>query len=279
MRCTPPTAFAAAGVSVIVPVYNEAPGVHQTLVELTATMRGLGWPFEVLVIDDGSTDTSRQEIARIDDPAIRIIAHPTNQGYGASLTDGLRAARFPTMVITDADGTYPLDHIPQLVAGLAHHVMVVGARTKGVVRRGSPRSLVKWGLRQLATVITGQPIPDLNSGLRAMRREAILPLIPMLPKRFSWTSTVTVALLLQQQPVAFLPIPYYLRAGASKIHPIADTIRAVQCILRAALDAHPGAAAHPHHLVRRSRSLCRWILTRTGTGESRSGSGTAGSHQ
>lgn len=231
---TQPRPFAAAGVSVLVPVYNEALAVSQTLTELVATMRGLGWPYEILVIDDGSTDRSRQEIAAVPDLAIRVITHEANQGYGASLTDGLLRARFPSLVITDADGTYPLGRIPDLLAGLDRHAMVVGARVGPRVHVSTLRRPVKWCLRRLAELLTGHAIPDLNSGLRAMRRDAILPLMPILPRRFSWTSTVTVALLLRGCPVTFLPIAYHRRQGVSKVHPILDTLRALQCILRAA---------------------------------------------
>ena len=237
-----PAPYASAGISILVPVSNEALSVQQTLNQLVAIMRRLGQPYEILVIDDGSTDASRQAIAAVADPALRVITHRRNQGYGASLTHGLRQARFPQLVITDADGTYPLERIPELLAGLDQHAMVIGARTGQQVHTAAARRLVKWGLHRLAERITGRAIPDLNSGLRAMRRAAILPLEPILPQRFSWTSTVTVALLLGGQAVAFVPIDYHRRQGVSKVHPMRDTLRALGCILRAAAF---GAAQRP----------------------------------
>lgn len=229
--------FAAGGISVIVPVYNEAAGVGQTLAELSAVLGRLGLPYEILVVDDGSTDGSGEEIAAISDPMLRVIAHETNRGYGASLSEGMCQARYGALAIVDADGTYPVERIPELVAGLDWHSMVVGTRVEGRRSHAAPRRAVKWWLRRLAELVTGQAIPDLNSGLRAMRREAILPLEPILPQRFSWTSTVTVALLLRGHAVAFVPIAYRRRLGRSKVHPIRDTLGALRCILRAATSA------------------------------------------
>ncbi|NJO82995.1 MAG: glycosyltransferase family 2 protein [Blastochloris sp.] len=261
MTTQPPLPFAAAGISAIVPVYNEAPGVRATLTHLSTILGSLPWPYEIIVIDDGSTDASANAIAAVADPAIRVIRHATNQGYGASLTAGLHAAHFPSLVITDADGTYPLATIPLLLAGLDQHVMAVGARVGTNVHIPIMRRPIKWALRRLAEGITGQSIPDLNSGLRAMRKEAILPIEPLLPQRFSWTSTITIALLLQKQPVQFLPIAYYRRQGTSKIHPFWDTVRALQCIWRATgVLAMPDVSPHPAPRLTAMQKIAGWFV-------------------
>lgn len=221
------------GVSVIVPVYNEEHGVGRALHDLSVTMQLFGHPYELLVVDDGSTDGSRKVIEAVEDPELRLLVHPTNQGYGAALTTGLRHARFARLVITDADSTYPSVAIPRLVTGLGDASMVVGARTASVAAMGFLRSPVRWLLRRFASHLTGQFIPDLNSGMRAIRRETLVPLIPILPTTFSWTSTITVALLLRGEKVAFQPIDYHQRTGNSKIHPVKDTLVALRCILRA----------------------------------------------
>jgi glycosyltransferase involved in cell wall biosynthesis len=231
--------FAAAGVSVLVPVHNEAQAVQAVLTQLVVVMQSLAYPAEILAIDDGSTDTSLQQITEIADPKLRVIRHATNWGYGASLSHGVQQARFPSLIITDADSTSPLERLPDLLAGLDQHAMVVGVRTGAAARAMTLRRPVKWVLRKAAERMTGQSIPDLNAGFRAIRREAVLPLLPVLPDRFSWTSTITVVLLLRKQPVAFLPIRDTPRQGRSKFHPFCDTLRTIRCLLRAALFSRP----------------------------------------
>jgi glycosyltransferase involved in cell wall biosynthesis len=227
------------GVSVLVPVYNEARTVGQMLRQLIATLDMTGTPYEILVIDDGSTDASLESIQALESPRIQIIRHPVNQGYGASLTAGVRQARYPAMVVIDADGTYPVAAIPALIMALDTHVMAVGARGRAALKVTPLRFLSKQPLRWLAELLTGRAIPDLNSGLRAIRREAILPLLPLLPTRFSWTSTITVALMGSGQPAAFLQISYGQRQGDSKFHPVADSLRAMRCIIVAAAAVRP----------------------------------------
>lgn len=222
-----------AGVSVLVPVFNEAAGVQQMLSHLSETMRTMQCCYEILVIDDGSTDRSSEEIRRVDEPALRVITHAHNLGYGVSLTEGLLQAQYPLVVICDADGSYPVEQIPSFVTLLDRYEMVVGARQGAGEAVGSCRWIAKLWLRRIAEIVTGYPIPDLNSGFRAMRRETVLCLRHILPSRFSWTSTITVALLRQGASVAFVPIPYHTRLGVSKFRPIVDTARSLHCIARA----------------------------------------------
>lgn len=223
------------GVSVLVPIYNESRSLHTTLYALHTVLVGLNNPFEIIAIDDGSTDGTCTLLQTLDLPGLVVLSHPGNYGYGASLTNGLRHARYTNIVITDADGTYPIEQIPHLLAALDEYTMAIGARSGRHAAGSCARRAAKWALRQLAQMLTGATIADLNSGLRAIRREALEALIPILPNRFSWTSTVTVGLHMLKQPVVYMPIAYYERTGSSKFHPVCDTLRAVQCILRAFL--------------------------------------------
>ena len=122
-------------------------------------------------------------------------------------------------MITDADGTYPADEIPNLVAKLETADMVVGARTGDEVHIPMMRRPAKMFLGWLAARIAGQPIPDLNSGLRVFRRECLKQYFPILSNRFSFTTTGTLALLADDYLVAYHPINYYKRVGKSKITP------------------------------------------------------------
>ena len=158
-------------------------------------------------------------------------------GYGSALKTGIKNALHDIVCITDADGTYPSESIPDLVEKLVqgNHDMVVGTRTGEQVVIQKSRSLAKWGLAKLANVIVGEKIPDLNSGLRVFKKEAILNFIKILPNGFSFTTTITLGMLVNDYSVYYIPITYHHRHGRSKIRPIRDTLNFIQLILRIGL--------------------------------------------
>jgi glycosyltransferase involved in cell wall biosynthesis len=205
------------GVSVLVPAYNEEAAVASVVRELRDVLATANTEFEVLVIDDASTDATADN-AR--EAGATVIQHDHNRGYGAALKTGTRTAKFPLICIIDADGTYPTDAIPEMLAQMSCQDMVVGARTKGVVKIPWVRRPAKWVLNCLANVLSGIRIPDLNSGLRIIRRSLVLDYIDILPDRFSFTTTITLCSLCDGFRVRFLPITYSRRVGQSKIRPI-----------------------------------------------------------
>jgi glycosyltransferase involved in cell wall biosynthesis len=245
------SSFAAAGASpsdsdadelplrltVVVPCFNEKNAVEATLRQLERVLAAVE-PHEIIAVDDGSTDGTSDILDGLapDITSLRVIRHSFNRGYGGALKTGIRAARGRFLAITDSDGTYPNERIPELLAHAeagAH--MVVGARTgEGVVYsklRTFPKAFMRW----YCMWVTRQPIPDMNSGLRVFKREVLEQFLPYLPNTFSFTTTVTIAFMTNQYQVEYVPISYAARVGASKIHPIRDTIRFVHLIVRTAL--------------------------------------------
>lgn len=219
-------------VSIVVPAYNEVSGIREVLEEL----RRLDPTWEVLVVDDGSTDGTGAIAA---ESGFRVIRHKVNRGYGASLKSGIRAATGSWIVITDADGTYPNERIPELVAGLAEHHMVVGARTGEKVHIPMLRRPAKRALNGLANYLSETRIPDLNSGLRAFRREEVMRFLDILPSGFSFTTTITLAMHVNDLFVLYVPIDYHARKGKSKIRPIHDTLNFLALIIRTVLYFRP----------------------------------------
>ena len=148
-----------------------------------------------------------------------VVSLPENRGYGAALKVGIRRARHETIVITDADGTYPAGAIPGLLEGLGEYEMVVGARTGSRVAMPRARRPAKWFLTRLASYLAGRRIPDLNSGLRIMHRSLVRRFEHLLPDGFSFTTTITLAALCSGALVRYSPIDYKPRLGDSKIRP------------------------------------------------------------
>ncbi|HYV99159.1 MAG TPA: glycosyltransferase family 2 protein [Gemmatimonadaceae bacterium] len=203
-------------VSVVLPAYNEEQAIGEEIRSLREMLSRVAGAHEIIVVDDGSTDaTFERGLAA----GARGIKHINNRGYGASLKTGILAAKYETILITDADGTYPVEHIPTLLAELERADMVVGARVGANVNIPLIRRPAKWMLGMLANHIAGQRIPDLNSGLRAFRRETVLPYFSLLSNRFSFTTTITLALLGDDYRVVYVPINYLKRTGRSKITP------------------------------------------------------------
>ena len=203
------------GVSLIVPAYNEEKGIEGVLKGLIDIMNNNKTDYEIIVVNDGSTDNTGQILKELSD--IVVVDHFQNKGYGATLKSGIRKSRYETVVITDADGTYPNSRIPELVEGIEEYDMVVGARTGENVKIPLIRRPAKSFLNILANYLSETKIPDLNSGLRAFRKDTVMWYFNILPDSFSFTTTITLAMLGDGFAVNYIPIDYGTRKGKSKI--------------------------------------------------------------
>jgi len=222
-------------VTIVVPAYDEERAVGGVLERLLTVMERTDVPYELIVVDDGSQDATAEVAGRCE--RVTVLRHRENRGYGAAIKTGIRHARYDLICITDADGTYPGERIPDLIARLSEggYDMVVGARVGEKVSISLVRKPAKWVIGRLANFVAGESILDLNSGLRVFRREVALRMLSMLPDRFSFTTTITLAMLVNGYLVDYVPINYYARIGRSKIRPVRDTLNFVQLVLRIAL--------------------------------------------
>lgn len=238
----------AVDVSVILPVHNEAGHIRSEVDRIRAALDVSPYSYELIVIDDGSTDASAQEIATID--GLRVIRFPVNRGSGSARKVGTRAARGRVVVWTDVDMSYPNDEIPNLVKELDQGWdQVVGARRSEQGTKRAARVPAKWLLRRLASYLTETRIPDLNSGLRAFRRDVALQYLYLLPRGFSCVTTITMAFLANGYTVRYVPIDYFPRAGRSKFHWWIDTRRYLLQIVRMVLVYNPLKVFMPPALV------------------------------
>ena len=216
--------------SLVIPVYNEEEGVAQTLDDLHRVLSASDYQYEIIAVDDGSSDRTADILARRND--IRLIRHGRNRGYGAALKTGILRAQYDLVAITDADSTYPSHRLLDLVRMARESDMVVGARTGENVTYSTLRKIPKWFLVHFAEWIVKQKIPDLNSGMRVFRKASAIAFFGILPDTFSFTTTITLAMLTNNYIVRYEPIDYFHRAGRSKIKPIRDTLRFLQLVLR-----------------------------------------------
>lgn len=253
------------GFSLIIPVYNEE---KESLANTISQLFRIPWPEnrEIIVVDDGS-DEKVEDLGISGMDRVKTIRHERNRGYGAALKTGLSNARNECIVITDADGTYPNERIPELVAIFekGNFDMVVGARVGKNVKIPLIRRPAKWFISKLANYLTETKIPDINSGLRVMKKEVVEKYLNILPDGFSFTSTITLAMLTNGYRVEYVPIDYFERKGKSKIRPIHDTLNFIQLIIRTVLYFDPLKIFVPLSLVLALFAflvlISSWVLT------------------
>ncbi|MBU1218879.1 glycosyltransferase family 2 protein [Myxococcota bacterium] len=223
-------------ITIIIPAYNEATGIENVLNRLKSTLSEAPFKWELLVVDDGSSDGTSEIVQK---SGIRTIRHSENRGYGAALKTGIRSSNTPWFAIIDADGTYPEDELIHLSEFMDESDMIIGARTGASVHIPLIRRPAKAFITWLAGYVSSRKIPDLNSGLRIMRKEAVLKYIHLLPDGFSFTSTISIAMLVDGYRVKYVPINYHHRKGKSKIRPVYDTLNFMSLIVRTIMYFRP----------------------------------------
>ncbi len=226
------------GVSIVVPVYNEEESILEFLQGLSQFLEKNEIPHEVIVVNDGSKDRTT-EIIRGSELRVRLIEHSRNRGYGAALKTGIKNAKYDYVVTIDADGTYHYQDIKMLLEEAAENDMVVAARTGHHVSIPFIRRPAKWAITKLANYLTGEHIPDLNSGFRLLKKSIVNRFVKIIPNGFSFTATITLALLTNNYKIKYITTNYYKRKGKSKIRPIRDTLNFAQLITRTVLYFDP----------------------------------------
>jgi len=228
-------------VSVVLPVFNEVGHLVEEITRISAGLEASGYTFEIIAVDDCSTDGSRDVLQQVgaDDPRVTVILHQRNLGSGGARRTGTRRARGRIVVWTDVDMTYPNHEIAGLVASLGEHDQIVGARTSEEGTAKALRVPAKWLIRRLAQYLAQTPIPDLNSGFRAFRRDRGSRYLDRLPNGFSCVTTMTMSFLSDGLSVTYIPIPYASRRGSSKFHWYRDTRKYLLQVVRMMLSYEP----------------------------------------
>lgn len=220
--------------AIIIPVYNEEAAIGETLARVKLIWEQIpNYEFEIICIDDGSSDRTAEILASM--RGVTVLAHDANRGYGAALRTGLDYCAQEWVFIVDADGTYPLEDLVNLLSCTESGVdMVVGSRTGEGITRNPFRRFARWLLRKMVHGLTGAMVPDLNSGMRVFRKALFTEFRHLLPLGFSFTSTLTVASLYSGRKVRYIPVNYLRRIGRSSIKPIQDFLGFVILIVRLA---------------------------------------------
>lgn len=222
--------------SLIIPAYNEEAAIGDIVKRAAIVLDNCAVSWEIIVVSDCSTDRTAEIAAAA---GARVIIHPTNKGYGNSLKSGISSAQFGEVAIIDADGSYPPEDLQLLIPFAAKFDMVVGQRC-GLHFSGGPfKRAGRWLQLFLVEFTTGTRVPDVNSGLRIFPRDIALNFFDTLCGGFSFTTSITLSMLMLDHTIKFVPVTYEARIGKSHVRYYRDTLRSLQIITHAILKYNP----------------------------------------
>jgi len=202
--------------SIIIPAHNEEKIINQTIEALKNELSKIPeLEYEIIVINDASTDRTIDVLGKIE--KIKIINHNQNKGYGASLKSGIKEAKFEKLLFFDADGQHKGEYVREMLKYANDFDMVSGARIgyKGPIIRQPGKKILHW----LANYLSQQKIPDLNCGLRIVKKEKISEFTHLLCDGFSFSTTSSLLFLTEGMSVKYVPITINKREGKSKVRP------------------------------------------------------------
>ena len=225
-------------ISIVIPALNEERGIGATVTNIAGVLTAAKLvPFEIVVVDDGSTDGTAKAAT---EAGARIVRHPHNVGYGRSLKKGIDAATYDMIAICDADGTYPAAAILELVRLYNEGFdMVVGQRHGPHYQQSALKMPLRGLLRFLVEWTAGRRIPDINSGLRVFSRAAAMKYFPHLCDTFSFTTSMTLAYMMTNRFVTYHQIDYFERTGRSKVRLFRDSLKTLQYVVEAIVYYNP----------------------------------------
>jgi glycosyltransferase involved in cell wall biosynthesis len=253
-------AQASQEISIIIPAKNESSSIGV----LVSNIRKRYPDAEILVINDGSTDATAEVAAKA---GADVTTHPRSLGNGAAVKAGARRASGEILVFLDADAQHDPADIPRLLERLDQgYDMVVGARASAKSHANWGRLMANGAYNLVASLVSGQQIPDLTSGFRAVRADLFRRFLYLLPNGFSYPTTITMAFIRSGYPVDFVDIHAKKRAGKSHIRPIRDGIRFLVIIFKIATLYAPMKLFFPTSLMFFTVGLGYYLYTFTTLG-------------
>lgn len=221
--------------SIIIPAYNEEGAVTEVLKNLQTELARLNLNYEIIVVNDGSTDQTQERLEKIE--GIKLINHLYNKGYGASIKTGVKNSEYDWLLFFDADNQHNPKYIEKLIEKADNADLIIGKRMgyAGPSIRQPGKKILKW----VAQFLTAQKIPDINSGFRLVKKEYFNHFLHILPNTFSISTTSTMAFLNAGHTVTYVPIEINKRdGGKSRVRPH-HAITTVLLILRIIMLFHP----------------------------------------
>lgn len=220
-------------VSVIIPAYNEAQAIGETLRELSQGLASCEFAYEILVINDGSADDTESIVRGMEDEHIRCISHRLNKGYGSAIVTGVKNAKGEIVIWYDADGQHRPEDLIRVINKMEEENLdyCIGVRSSTSYQVKN-RVFGKYILKKIVNLLAREPMQDFNSGMRAFKREVLLKYITLLPKRFG-ASTISSFIMQEAGNYAGgeVTIEVRSRTGKSTVKPLRDGMRTLMLIM------------------------------------------------
>lgn len=226
-------------ISVVIPAYNEEESIGKVIDAIIKVLQknNIYENSEIIVVNDGSTDSTKEKAL---EKGIIVLDNPQNMGYGYSLKKGISHSKNETIVITDADLTYPFSYVPEMLKIKEKGFnLIVGARTGKYYKESIIKNLLRKILKKFVEFVSGKKVKDINSGLRVFDKSTVMKYFPRLCNTFSFTTSQTLAYLMNDLLVCYIDIPYNKRCGKTKIKLFKDSIKSMRYILEAGIYYNP----------------------------------------
>ena len=226
-------------ISVIIPAYNEEKAIGKHLDEVIKVMKDnkLYKNSEIIVVNDGSNDRTYDEIIKRN---VIVVNNPCNMGYGYSLKKGISRAKNETIVIIDADMTYPFSYVVNMLKEKEKgYDLVIGSRTGKYYKESFLKNVLRKILKKFVKFVTGKNIRDINSGFRIFDKSTVIQFFPRLCNTFSFTTSQTLAYVMNSFTICYVDIPYNKRIGKSKVKLFRDSLIMLKYIFEACIYYKP----------------------------------------
>lgn len=250
-------------VTIVLPAFNEEAAIGKVIDDVQAAMKSARMTYEILVVDDNSTDRTA-EIAAAKN--VRVVRRRVRGGSGSSRRTGILESKGEIIVMLDADGSYEASDIPKMLTYFPDYDQVNGARTSEQGTLKFLRTPAKWLIRKLACYLTSTDIPDLNTGLKAFKKDIMKKYLWVLPDGFSCVTTMTLAFLTNGYAVKYIPSQYHKRIGQSKFHPVKDTAAYLNTVVRMVMYFKPLRVFGPSALFLSLFAIIKSLLSLAYTG-------------
>ena len=200
----------ALKISVIMPAYNEEGKIAECVAHARAYLESLECPYEIIIVDDGSTDGTRSEAIRASvNPHVKVVGYDRNQGKGSAIKYGTKYVTGDRVVFMDSDADVKPDLVKQYVTVLRNNDIALASKWHPDSRVSAPimRKILSHGFHSLVVLLTGVRVSDTQSGFKAFTREALDRIMRLVSvKRYAFDVELLVAAKLLKLRIVELPV-------------------------------------------------------------------------